>query len=72
MDLEKKTYFDRERKLFHPIWGDVKKVVVLGGTYHKVGDPSLPLAAVVQHFLLGNFFCLEFSYMTKIIDHFQN
>ena len=31
-----------------PLRGDVKKVVVLGGTYHKVGDPSLPRAVVVQ------------------------
>ena len=28
--------------------GDVKKVVVFGGTYKKVRDPSLPQAVVVH------------------------
>ena len=43
------------------IRGDVKKVVVLGGRYHKVGDPLLLQAAsvgtttlfVVEQFLLA-------------------
>ena len=43
---------------FHPslVWGDVKKVVVLGCTYHKVGDPLLPKAVVVLLFVWGIFF----------------
>ena len=37
--------------------GDVIKVVVLGVTYHIVGEPSLPEAIVVQLplFVWGNF-----------------
>ena len=38
--------------------GNVKKLVVLNGTYHKAGDPSLPQAVVVLLPLFGggNFF----------------
>ena len=40
---------------------DVKKVVVLSGTYHKVGDPSIPQAVVQQLplFVEGHFLWLE-------------
>ena len=44
--------------------GDLKKVVVLAGTYHKVGHPSgkLPL------FVGGVFFCYETHDMVKIFS----
>ena len=40
--------------------GDAKEVIILGGKYHKVGDPSISQAVVVQPPLFfRDYFCLE-------------
>ena len=56
-------------------YGRRKKMVVFGGTYHKVGDPSPspPKAVVVQLPLVVGVIVIAYNPLIwKIIDPFEN